>query len=198
MLNIYLFHWLNTSPVLHITGGCILPRTVTASRVQLKPPALLSRADECKRDRSEWRINKLASSLKGVRISRWCRKWGRGPFQKADQAFKRRRKWRLHLSWCPKQNILAFDLRPIPPVLWCTLLHSSHKAEEQGVWGVVFYLLGGDEKQLLGRLLFSALSSSYPTLSFSKTRLFFNCLPPSPASWCAPVSLPQDKGLEDH
>lgn len=78
------------------------------------------------------------------------------------------------------------------------LSYSPHNAaEKRGVVmaeGVVLYLLGGDEKQLLGRQLFSALSSSYPTLSFSKT-LLFNCLPASPASRRAPVSLPQDKGL---
>lgn len=43
---------------------------------------------------------------------------------------------------------------------------------------VSLHLLGGDEKQLLSPLLFPALSSSYLTLSFSKTLLFH----PRPAS----------------
>ena len=49
--------------------------------------------------------------------------------------------------------------------------------------GVLLYLLGGDEKQLLSPLLFPALSSSYPTLSFSKTLLF------QPLSVCLPGCL---------
>lgn len=61
--------------------------------------------------------------------------------------------------------------------LSCT--SGGHKAERQenGVlhgWGggLLLYLLGGDEEQLPSPLLFQALSSSYPTLSFSKTLVF--------------------------
>lgn len=64
--------------------------------------------------------------------------------------------------------------------------------------GVLLYLLGGDEKQLPSPLLFPALSSSYPTLSFSKTLLFHPlsaCLAASPG---APAALPQAEVAADH
>lgn len=59
--------------------------------------------------------------------------------------------------------------------MWLTLTIGGYKAE--GVWR------GGGEKQLLSPLLFQALFSSYPTLSFSKTLLFR----PLPACLTSPV-----------
>lgn len=55
--------------------------------------------------------------------------------------------------------------------------------------GVSLRLLAGDEKQLPSPLLFPALSSSYPTLSFSKTLLLPSALPG--LTWSRPATLPQ-------
>lgn len=51
--------------------------------------------------------------------------------------------------------------------------------------GVLLYLLGGDEKQLLVPLLFLALSSSYsyPLIFQNTAFFFFYCLPASPGSY---------------
>lgn len=60
--------------------------------------------------------------------------------------------------------------------MWLTLTIGGYKADG-GLKG------GGGEKQLLSPLLFQALFSSYPTLSFSKTLLFR----PLPACLASPV-----------